>query len=149
MFINHLKFFLIFILLSFLASCSYNDLTDLWPSGNEVEEEIVIREIPEESFDPEDTEEITITEVQDSDDIDEIDIISDERDISGANEENLDNILSLDETDVTNDSVPIPDNGKVDPIFTYVGQRIIEMQDEFNILDADITQGENTFQELI
>ena len=148
MFINHLKFFLVLILISFLASCSYNDLTDLWPSGNEVEEEIVIREIPEESFDPEDTEEITITEVQDSDDIDEIDIISDERDISGANEENLDNILSLDETDVTNESVPIPDNGKVDPIFTYVGQRIIEMQDEFNKLDADITQGENTFQEL-
>ena len=47
------------MLVGLLASCSYNDLTDLWPSGNDVEEEIVIREIPGESFDPEDTEEIT------------------------------------------------------------------------------------------
>ena len=46
------------MLVGLLASCSYNDLTDLWPSGNDVEEEIVIREIPGESFDPEDTEEI-------------------------------------------------------------------------------------------
>ena len=56
MFISHLKYLMVFLLVGLLASCSYSDLTDLWPSGNDVEEEIVIREIPEESFDPEDTE---------------------------------------------------------------------------------------------
>ena len=64
MIIINLKYFLVFLLISLLTSCSYNDLTDLWPSENEVEEEIVIREIPDESFDPEDTEEITITSIR-------------------------------------------------------------------------------------
>ena len=69
MIIKHLKYFMVYLLVGLLASCSYNDLTDLWPSGNDVEEEIVIREIPEESFDPEDTEEITITEIEESDQV--------------------------------------------------------------------------------
>ena len=69
MIMNHFKHIQVYLLVGLLASCSYNDLTDLWPSGNDVEEEIVIREIPEESFDPEDTEEITITEIDASDEV--------------------------------------------------------------------------------
>ena len=143
----HLKYFIVYLLVGLLSSCSYNDLTDLWPSGNDVEEEIVIREIPDESFDPEDTEEITITEFEESDEITEIDIISDEEDNS-PNEENLDDLLTQDITDNTENNIQITNNGKVEPIFTYVGQRILEMQEEFNKLDANIKQGENNFEEL-
>ena len=150
MIMNHLKYFIVYLLVGLLASCSYNDLTDLWPSGDDVEEEIVIREIPEESFDPEDTEEITITEVETSDEIAEIDIISDEADINNPNEENLDNLLTQGEVENSEDNIQTSynNNGKVEPIFTYVGQRILEMQEEFNKLDADIKQGEDSFEEL-
>ena len=143
----HLKYFIVYMLVGLLASCSYNDLTDLWPSGNDVEEEIVIREIPDESFDPEDTEEIKITEFQESDEITEIDIISDEE-VNNPNEENLDDLLTQDNTDSTEDNIQTTNNGKVESIFTYVGQRILEMQEEFNKLDADIKQGESNFEEL-
>ena len=37
MIINNLKFVVVFISISLLTSCSYNDLTDLWPSGNEAD----------------------------------------------------------------------------------------------------------------
>ena len=148
MIINHLKYFMIYLLVGLLASCSYSDLTDLWPTGNDVEEEIVIREIPDESFDPQDTEEIVITEIEDSDEFTEIDILSEESDISDTNEENLDNLLAQDETDSSEANIQSADNGKVSPIFTYVGQRILEMQEEFNKLDADIKQGEKSFEEL-
>jgi hypothetical protein len=148
MIINHLKYCIIYLLVSLLASCSYNDLTDLWPSGNDLEEEIVIREIPNESFDPEDAEEITITEIEDTDEVTEIDIISDGSDINVTNEENLDSLLSQDESDSSENNNQIISNGKADPIFTYVGQRITEMQEEFNKLDADIKQGEESFEEL-
>ena len=143
----HLKYFIVYMLVGLLASCSYNDLTDLWPSENDVEEEIVIREIPDESFDPEDTEEIKITEFQESDEITEIDIISDEE-VNNPNEENLDDLLTQDNTDSTEDNIQTTNNGKVESIFTYVGQRILEMQEEFNKLDADIKQGESNFEEL-
>ena len=148
MIMKHLKYFMVYLLVGLLASCSYNDLTDLWPSGNDVEEEIVIREIPNESFDPEDTEEITITEIETSDEVAEIDIISDEADFNDPNEENLDNLLTQDEADNSEDNIQTENNGKVDPIFTYVGQRILEMQEEFKKLDADIKQGEDSFEEL-
>ena len=148
MIMNHLKYFMVYLLVGLLASCSYNDLTDLWPSGNDVEEEIVIREIPNESFDPEDTEEITITEIEDADEVADIDIISDEADFNDPNEENLDNLLTQDEADNSENNIQTKNNGKVDPIFTYVGQRILEMQEEFNKLDADIKQGEDSFEEL-
>ena len=147
MIMKHLKYFMVYLLVGLLASCSYNDLTDLWPSGNDVEEEIVIREIPDESFDPEDTEEIKITEFQESDEITEIDIISDEE-VNNPNEENLDDLLTQDNTDSTEDNIQTTNNGKVESIFTYVGQRILEMQEEFNKLDADIKQGESNFEEL-
>ena len=148
MIMNHLKYFMVYLLVGLLANCSYNDLTDLWPSGNDVEEEIVIREIPSESFDPEDTEEITITEIEESDEFTEIDIISDEASINDPSEENLDSLLAQDETDNSEPNIQSPANGKVAPIFTYVGQRILEMQEEFNKLDDDIKQGEEKFEEL-
>ena len=148
MIMKHLKYFMVYLLVGLLASCSYNDLTDLWPSGNDVEEEIVIREIPGESFDPEDTEEITITEIETADEIADIDIISNEADFNDPNEENLDNLLTQDEADNSENNIQTENNGKVDPIFTYVGQRILEMQEEFIKLDADIKQGEDSFEEL-
>ena len=150
MIIKHLKYFMTCLLVILLASCSYNDLTDLWPSGNDLEEEIVIREIPNESFDPEDTEEITITEIETSDEVTEIDIISEEADINDPNNENLDSLLTQDEADSSKNDIQTntSNNGKVDPIFTYVGQRILEMQEEFNKLDVDIKQGQDSFEEL-
>ena len=148
MIIKHVKYFMIFLLVGFLASCSYSDLTDLWPSGNDAEEEIVIREIPTESFDPEDTEEITITEIETSDEATEIDIISNEADVNDPNENNLDSLLTQDETDSSENNVQTTNNGRADPVFTYVGQRILEMQEEFNKLDADIKQGEANFEGL-
>ena len=148
MIMKNLKYFMVYLLVGLLASCSYNDLTDLWPSGNDVEEEIVIREIPNESFDPEDTEEITITEIETADEVADIDIISDEADFNDPNEENLDNLLTQDEVDNSENNIQTENNGKVDPIFTYVGQRILEMQEEFIKLDADIKQGEDSFEEL-
>ena len=149
MIIKHLKYFIVYLLVvGLLASCSYNDLTDLWPSGNDVEEEIVIREIPIESFDPEDTEEITITEIEDSDKVAEIDIISDDVVDKDSNEENLDNLFAEDEADNSEKAIQTPNNGMVNPIFTYVGQRITEMQEEFNKLDNDIKQGEDNFEKL-
>ena len=147
MIMNYLKFFMIYLLIGLLASCSYNDLTDLWPSGNDVEEEIVIREIPNESFDPEDTEEIIITEIESSDEVTEIDILTEEAEINDSNDENLDSLLTQDEVD-SSDSYIQTTNGKANAIFTYVGQRILEMQEEFNKLDVDIKQGEDNFEEL-
>ena len=145
MIMKHLKYFMVYLLVGLLASCSYSDLTDLWPSGNDVEEEIVIREIPNESFDPEDTEEITITEIETADEVADIDIISDEADFNDPNEENLENLLTQDENDNSEENIQTTNNGKIEPIFTYVGQRIIEMEEEFNKLDADIKQGEDSF----
>ena len=150
MIMKHLKYFMVYLLVGLLSSCSYNDLTDLWPSGNDVEEEIVIREIPNESFDPEDTEEITITETEEFDEVTEIDIISDEED-NNPNEETLDNLLTQDNQDnidSSEDNIQTRNNGKVEAIFTYVGQRILEMQEEFNKLDDDIKQGQDSFEEL-
>ena len=148
MIMKHLKYFMAYLLVGLLASCSYNDLTDLWPSGNDVEEEIVIREIPNESFDPEDTEEITITEIETADEVADIDIISDEADFNDPNEENLDSLLTQSEADNSENNIQTENNGRIDPVFTYVGQRILEMQEEFIKLDADIKQGEDSFEEL-
>ena len=149
---SYIKFFLVYFTISVFVGCSYNDLTNLWPSGAEEEQEIVIREIPDESFDPEDTEEITLTEIDDSTDSDEItnlDIISNDDEDINSSDENLDNLFSQEETNsFENNTEATINNGKVSPIFTYVGQRIVEMQGEFNKLDADIKQGEDNFQEL-
>ena len=54
------KIFVAIIAVIFINNCSVGDYTDLWPTGAEENSEVVIREIPDESFDPEDTEEIAI-----------------------------------------------------------------------------------------
>ena len=41
MIIKHLKYFILYLSVGLLASCSYSDLTDLWPSGNDEGEEII------------------------------------------------------------------------------------------------------------
>ena len=54
------KIFVAIIAVIFINNCSVGDYTDLWPTGAEENSEVVIREIPDESFDPEDTEEIAM-----------------------------------------------------------------------------------------
>ena len=54
------KIFIAILTVIFINNCSVGDYTTLWPTGAEENSEVVIREIPDESFDPEDTEEIAI-----------------------------------------------------------------------------------------
>ncbi len=130
------KIFVAIIAVIFINNCSVGDYTDLWPTGAEENSEVVIREIPDESFDPEDTEEIAMPgELNDNNDVDEITIIeemtestSDSSDISSN--ETIDNT-----SDVTD----------VEPIQTYVGDRASEMRDEFTRLDDEIKQNSNLF----
>ena len=56
------KIFVTIFTVIFINNCSVGDYTDLWPTDAEENSEVVIREIPDESFDPEDTEEIAIVE---------------------------------------------------------------------------------------
>ena len=129
-----------------LVSCSYSDLTDLWPSGED-EEEVVIRELPGDSFDPEDSDEITISKIEADEDMEsvpEIDIVDETNYSSDSNEESIDSILSQNgnEFDSESNITDVNGNGKVSPVFTYVGQRITEMENEYNRLNQDIKQGE-------
>ena len=55
LFKNIYNFFVIFF-----NNCSVGDFTDLWPTDAEENSEVVIREIPDDSFDPEDVEEIEL-----------------------------------------------------------------------------------------
>ena len=120
-----------------LANCSISDVTNLWPTGNSNEEEIVVREIPSESFDPEDTEEIIITEsdaeyedkpAQDMNTVSSVeDIIEDSQD--NVIQDNLGNI-------------------NVSSIQTYVGDRILEMRDEYQSLDNEVSVRLENFQSL-
>ena len=50
-----LKIFIAVFAFILLNNCSVGDYTDLWPMESEENTEVVIREIPSESFDPEDT----------------------------------------------------------------------------------------------
>lgn len=152
MFKSYFRFSSIYLLLIVLAGCSYNDLTDLWPSESGNEEEIVIREIPTDSFDPEDTEEVTLTKIDENDNsesVQEITILDNEEDFN-SEAQSIDTLL---ETSNDNDNIDeaesiISNNGKASAVFTYVGQRIIEMEDEYNRLNSDIRQGEENFQDL-
>ncbi len=134
-----------FSCLLILYGCSFNDLTDLWPSDeSSTESEIVIREIPTESFDPEDTEEIILTDSNNNEnDANEITIVEMEE-TSSSTDDSLDSILSSNEEE----EIVNIGNGKVPPVFTYVGQRIVEMNDEYNKLDDEISTSETNFQEL-
>ena len=107
---------------------------------------IVIREIPEESFDPEDTEEITITEIEESDQVTEIDILGNEEDNNNPNEDNLDNLLTQDDTDSSENNIQTESNGKADPIFTYVDREFLKCKKKYTKLDADIKQGEDNLK---
>ncbi|MAJ24617.1 MAG: hypothetical protein CMP36_03815 [Rickettsiales bacterium] len=153
MFKSYFRLSSIYIVLTVLVGCSYNDLTDLWPSESGNEEEIVIREIATDSFDPEDTEEVTLTKVDENDNtesVQEITILDNEEDFNSESQ-SIDTLL---ETSNDNDNIDeaqsiTNNNGKnASAVFTYVGQRIIEMEDEYNRLNTDIRQGEENFQDL-
>ena len=131
----------IFLSLLLLNACSVSDITDMWPSEESEEEEIVIREIPDNSFDPEEIEEEIIdnASADESDEtIAEITIADNEENIN--TEETIDTILDENELQSNDlDQTIENSNGRGEPVFTYVGQRIIEMQNEFNKLDNEIS----------
>jgi hypothetical protein len=131
-----------------LSSCSFNDLTDMWPSGEDgSEQEIVIRELPTESFDPEDIEEVTINnELVDESEtsVAEITIVDDVATFDS--EESIDSILDQSDTqnyEESNINDLVINRGE--PVFTYVGQRILEMQNEYSKLDNDISKRKLSF----
>jgi hypothetical protein len=137
------------ILLSLLLlnACSVSDITDMWPSDESAEEEIVIREIPDDSFDPEDMEGVIFDDVSTDeapDTIAEITISDNEGNINA--EETIDTILDENEFQ-SNDLDQAIDNtnSRGEPIFTYVGQRILEMQNEFKKLDNEISEKKTNF----
>ncbi len=149
----YIKYFFSFSIMFLLYSCSYSELTDLWPSGNETNEEIVVREIEGDSFDPEDTEEITITKIEDNqneESFGEVEIISEEFESTNNTEETIDTLLSdNEEANITESSNNMDrSNGKIPPIFTYVGQRVVEMEEEYLKLDNDIKEGLISFDKL-
>lgn len=128
-----------------LASCSISDVTNLWPSGDSGDDEIVIREVPGDTFDPEDTEEITIT----------VDTEQDNEEV--INNENaqtsIADILEEQQADSSDAATAIADNSEdlvtsVPPIQTYVGDRILEMRDEYQSLDNEVTIRLEDFQSL-
>jgi hypothetical protein len=130
-----------------LNACSVNDITDMWPSDESAEEEIVIREIPDDSFDPEDMEGVIFDDVSTDeapDTIAEITISDNEGNINA--EETIDTILDENEFQ-SNDLDQAIDNtnSRGEPIFTYVGQRILEMQNEFKKLDNEISEKKTNF----
>jgi hypothetical protein len=135
-----------FLSLLLLNACSVSDITDMWPSEESAEEEIVIREIPDSSFDPEEMEEEIIdnASAEESDEtIAEITIVDNE-DINTA--ETIDTILDEDELQSNDLDQKIANtNSRGEPVFTYVGQRIIEMQNEFNKLDNEISEKKISF----
>ena len=141
---NFLNILFILFFSLILANCSINDVTNLWPSGSPDEEEIVIREIPGDSFDPEDTEEIIIT--QNNDDYDTT--------ISNVSESDTSVADIIDESEPStnmseqkNKQTSLP-NESVSPIQTYVGERIIEMRDEYQSLDNEVSTKLENFENL-
>lgn len=140
---NFLKILFVLFLSFTLANCSISDVTNLWPTGSSDEEEIVIREIPDESFDPEDTEEIIIT--QSNEDDDAVTSGSDDAstsvvDIIDETENNADLVVQNEQANFTNESIS--------PIQTYVGDRIIEMRDEYQSLDDEVSAKLEDFENL-
>jgi hypothetical protein len=121
-----------------LANCSVSDLTNLWPTGNSSEEEIVVREIPSESFDPEDTEEIIITE---SDAEYENEPAKDNINTASS----VEDIIEDRQDNITPDNL---DNANVSSIQTYVGDRILEMREEYQSLDNEVSVRLENFQSL-
>ena len=136
----------IFLSLLLLNACSVSDITDML-SDESAEEEIVIREIPDNSFDPEEMEDVIIDNAS-KDEVDEniaeITIVDNEE--INNTEETIDTIL--DENELQSDGLEqeiVNTNGRGESVFTYVGQRILEMQDEFNKLDNEISEKKINF----
>ena len=130
-----LRYLVLFVVVVSLNNCAVGDLTELWPTGSEENNEVVIREIPDDSFDPEDADDIEIAaETDGNNDVTIIDQISD-------NDDEIVLVDDLDSSEQTTDGT-IPE---VDPIQTYVGDRINEMRDEFSSLDNEIKENKNSF----
>jgi hypothetical protein len=119
----------------------------MWPSDESAEEEIVIREIPDNSFDPEEMEEVIVDNAftdEDDETIPEITIVDDEGNIN--TEETIDTILDENELQSNELDQEIENtNSRGQPVFTYVGQRILEMQNEFKKLDNEISEKKTNF----
>ncbi len=139
---NLIRFFPCAIAMIFLANCSINDVTSLWPSGSDNNEEIVIREIPSESFDPEDTEDILVT----AENTDEVNVIDE---INTGSDQEIPDILDGESGNEEDSSVSVSRaNLNVPTILTYVGERIIEMREEYSNLDSDINSRLVQFEKL-
>ena len=130
-----LKIFIAFFAVVLLNNCSVGDYTDLWPTESEENTEVLIREIPSESFDPEDTEEIEVA-AGTNNEVNEITIIDDM-----ANNDSIE--FNANSNNDLNESA-----SDVAPIQTYVGDRISEMRDEFSTLDEEIKQNSDLFSML-
>ena len=139
----------LFFVALFISSCSFNDLTELWPIGSDNEDEIVIREIPAEDFDPENTEDIIITR-NDSDDSFADDTAVAEVDELPLDDESVESILGQNGSDIDSngqsDLSDLPNNNNVPAILTYVGERIIDMRDEYSNLSDEIAGKYNNFR---
>ena len=142
-----IKFISIFLSTLLLLGCSVSDITDMWPSDEGTEEEIVIREIATDSFDPEEMEEIVIDEKsleEGNENIAEITIVDNEDNIN--TEDTIDTILNDNEMQSSDLNQVIENtNSRGEPVFTYVGQRILEMQNEYSKLDNEISQKKLSF----
>ena len=133
--------FIIIISAFYISACSINSVTDLipgFPEDAEEDNEIVIRELPDESFDPEDTIEI----LSDQNSEGEVEIIqSTDQEVTS-----IDNILQEDEGDNIDSLQKARAN--VPSVLTYVGERIIEMRQEYGNLVSAVTDSDNGFTKL-
>ncbi len=133
-----LKISTLFFIALIVCSCSFNEFTDLWPTEGAENNEVVIREIPGESFDPEDVEEIELSASPNyneaESDITIIDAIGDNQD--------TDNLAEIDQQ-IFKEDMP-----EINPVQTYVGDRVAEMREEFLILDNDVKENKNLFDML-
>ena len=149
--IKELRFYLSLIILIPLTNCSFNDLTDLWPSGSDKSEDIVIREIPGDDFDPENSDDIIISRSElDNNTREETTVV--EVDSFSSSENSVESILGDSETPDSSDSqvenLNISDNSNVATIQTYVGDRILDMKEEYNDLSNEIMNKYNNFRVL-
>ena len=129
------KILALLIISMFLNNCSVGDLSSLWPTESEENQEVTIREIADESFDPEDIEEI------------EMPVIDNEisNDISILEENEDDTAMILEEDADVSESPSEEFASNVEPIQTYVGDRVSEMRDEFASLDQEIKDNNSSF----
>ena len=149
--IKKLRFYLSLIMLIPLTNCSFNDLTDLWPSGSDKSEDIVIREIPGDDFDPENSDDIIISRSELDNSIREETTVV-EVDSFSSSEESVESILgdsvALESLESQGENLSISDNSNVASIQTYVGDRILDMKREYEDLSNEIMNKYNNFRVL-